>query len=193
MAPKRICSIPECGKPHGSHGYCDVHARKFKKHGDPLHSDLKTHARDFIQAVRMGSKDCIIWPYAVTLFGYGKLSLRPNKNDNAHRWVCRKFHGEPPFEGAEAAHSCGVRLCVNPEHLSWKTPKQNSADRLIHGTDSRGEKSPLHKVTTNEVLEIRRLAKAKVRFQDIATIYGLSASGVNTIVQRRTWKHLPIE
>jgi len=31
---KRICSVPDCDKPHSSRGYCKTHAARFRKHGD---------------------------------------------------------------------------------------------------------------------------------------------------------------
>lgn len=37
----RICSIPECGKPHHSHGFCGAHNHRFKRLGDPLASSAR--------------------------------------------------------------------------------------------------------------------------------------------------------
>lgn len=34
--PKRICSIPDCGKWCCGHGYCTAHYLRFRRHGDPL-------------------------------------------------------------------------------------------------------------------------------------------------------------
>lgn len=31
-----VCSIPGCGRIHRRYGFCDMHAQRFKKHGDPL-------------------------------------------------------------------------------------------------------------------------------------------------------------
>jgi len=36
MAAHRICSVPDCGKPHFCHGYCKPHQRRWSKYGDPL-------------------------------------------------------------------------------------------------------------------------------------------------------------
>jgi hypothetical protein len=32
----RKCSIADCNEPHFSNNYCDMHLRRFKRHGDPL-------------------------------------------------------------------------------------------------------------------------------------------------------------
>jgi hypothetical protein len=36
MAETRLCSIPGCGKPHRSRGFCDMHYQRFRRNGDPL-------------------------------------------------------------------------------------------------------------------------------------------------------------
>lgn len=30
----RVCDIEDCGRKHHSHGYCDKHARRLRRHGD---------------------------------------------------------------------------------------------------------------------------------------------------------------
>lgn len=36
MATSRLCSIPDCGKPHRCKGYCVAHYQRFRLYGDPL-------------------------------------------------------------------------------------------------------------------------------------------------------------
>jgi hypothetical protein len=36
MAHNRICSIPDCGKPVKTRGYCPLHYHRLWRHGDPL-------------------------------------------------------------------------------------------------------------------------------------------------------------
>lgn len=36
MANPRVCSVPDCGKPHNGLTYCLKHRLRFKRHGDPL-------------------------------------------------------------------------------------------------------------------------------------------------------------
>lgn len=79
--------------------------------------------------------ECIIWPFAVRKSsGYGAHSLRTNgtkRNVDAHRYTCELVHGAP-FKGAEAAHRCGNKLCINPKHLYWATHTENMGDAREH-------------------------------------------------------------
>jgi hypothetical protein len=50
-----------------------------------------------------------------------------------HRYVCGQAHGEPPA-GAQTAHKCGNKLCINPNHLRWSDALGNMADAKAHGT-----------------------------------------------------------
>lgn len=41
----RICSVPECGKPHIARGLCPAHYWKWRKHGDPLSPDRRLRVK----------------------------------------------------------------------------------------------------------------------------------------------------
>jgi predicted GIY-YIG superfamily endonuclease len=59
------------------------------------------------------------------------------------------------------------------------------------GDAQRGEKSSRAKLNTNDVLCIRQLFTNGYSAVIIAKYYGISPSGVSSIVNRRLWKHLP--
>jgi hypothetical protein len=50
------------------------------------------------------------------------------------RFVCTLAHGEPPTPTHQAAHECGNghHNCINPKHLKWRTPLENSLQAKIH-------------------------------------------------------------
>lgn len=53
--------------------------------------------------------------------------------------MCLEAHG-PAAPGQQAAHRCGNKLCVNPNHLYWADPIENMADAKRHGTLKGGGK-----------------------------------------------------
>jgi hypothetical protein len=128
--------------------------------------------------------ECVIWPFQRDQSGYAK-SERRGQARNVCRELCRLRHGSPPWPHYEAAHTCGNGHlgCVNPDHLKWKTPRDNAADKVAHGT--RGKTH----VTAEIVLEIRRLAPS-MTYRDLADQFGLSGTSISRIVRRAAWKHI---
>lgn len=115
------CVIPGCGAKARAKGWCDKHHLRWRRYGTPFVGSPYRRARDFIDNVAMqhDSDECLLWPFAQTSDGYGVLG-----NSTASRVVCERAHG-PPFAGADAAHSCDVKLCVNRRHLRWATRQEN--------------------------------------------------------------------
>jgi hypothetical protein len=73
------------------------------------------------------------WRGYLTQAGYGGMSIQvgPNKHTKttAHRVAYELHYGKVP-DGLDVMHSCDNRRCVNWEHLSVGTPKQNTQDML---------------------------------------------------------------
>jgi hypothetical protein len=103
-----------------------------------------------------------------------------------HRLVCETVHGDAPPNTA-AAHSCGVPSCINPRHISWKTPHENAEDKKQHGTYLHGESATNAKLTARDVAEIRSIVGIKQSV--IAEFYAISQSTVSSIRRRETWVH----
>jgi hypothetical protein len=128
------------------------------------------------------SDGCRDWPYAANPGGYGLVSIRRH-NRLVHRVTCARWHGEP-FPGADAAHSCGRRLCWAGEHLRWATRKENAADMVLHGTVRRGF-GPL---TADDVLAIRaRYVPRVFTLRMLADEYGVDERSIHRIITRERW------
>ena len=67
--------------------------------------------------------------------------------------------------------------CVNPNHLSWKTAKENRADRELH---KRKPSNFRYKLTPAQVAEIRAL-EGQLTQQKIADRYSISPNTVSQI------------
>jgi hypothetical protein len=140
----------------------------------------------FAYALATQTDDCVLWPFAVDYKGYAILG-RKQKPRRAGRAICEQTYGPAPSPMHDAAHRCGVSGCVNPRHLRWATRKENQADRIIHGTDARGEKFYAAKLNNEKVLAIRAESGTH---QAIADRYGVTRESVTRILARKTWKHI---
>jgi hypothetical protein len=133
---------------------------------------------------------CLIWPFARNKAGYG--NLRVNKQyKNAHRVMCEMAHG-PAGDQQIALHSCGNGHagCVNPKHLRWGTPKENTADALAAGTFARGERARKSLLIERDVLQMRAARSAGQTYQRIADDYGVTIGAAHLIVNRKVWSHV---
>jgi len=188
---RATCSVEGCGRKHTAKGYCYRHYTRFTKTGDPM-GGVRAFRGDplrFIQekALPHQGDDCISWPFSRNTSGYGQY-WHNGRLRIVSRYICELAHGDPPTPHHDSSHSCGNGHlgCVNPHHLSWKTKSENMADKLIHGTHHRGERSPISVLTENDVREIRAL-KGKMPYRQIAKIYKTSGSNVSTIMARKSW------
>lgn len=145
-------------------------------------------AQAFIaQALASNTDECIIWPYALSTHGYAYAGqCNGDAPGLVSRRVCASKHGPCPPKH-EAAHSCRTPACINPNHLSWKTPKENTADRKLHGTENIGERNGRSKLTLADVAKIRE-AKGKKYLAVLAKEFGISRAQVSLILSGKSWK-----
>lgn len=232
MATKRLCCIPNCGKPHKAHGYCNSHSHKFKRYG---HADVpnrycarpaecavrkcaktpiakgfcSTHYQRFIKhgdpfggstfrgrpleflldASYSESEDCIIWPFNRDQSGYARVRVN-GKLTGGHIFVCEKVNGPKPPNKDQAAHSCGNGHlgCITPKHLRWATTRENSADRVVHGTDNRGIKNHHAVLSDDDVISIR--SAKDVPIKELASRYGVTSRNIYSIRRGDSWSWL---
>lgn len=88
----------------------------------------KTQNFRFMSKIVFANEDeCWIWTGSPNPGGYGKFRIG-KKWVSAHRSAYERWVG-PVGGGMQIDHKCGIRLCVNPNHLRQVTPKQNSEHR----------------------------------------------------------------
>lgn len=133
--------------------------------------------------------ECLIWPLGCNERGYGFISFN-GKIRKAHRMMCEVAHGPPPTPLHHAAHSCGRGNagCVNPRHLSWKTPSENQQDMVKHGT-ARKPGTPRYKLTPEKVATIRTLKGTKSQ-SEIGKMFGVNREIISRILSGKAWSHI---
>ena len=109
-----------------------------------------------------------------------------------HVMVAEAWHGPRP-DGMEVAHGNGVRTDNRASNLRWDTRSGNHADKLKHGTSSRGEAHGASRLTAEAVREIRAAYEAGHATQpQLAERFGVHQVTISDVVSGRTWPHMPI-
>lgn len=112
------------------------------------------------------------------------------KSIRVHRLVAETFLGPIP-EGMEVAHLNGRADDNRRENLAYKTPKENAADRKVHGTERwghvPGEKNGRAILTWETVREIRALPEGFNRTH-ASREYGISRRNILDIINNKTWR-----
>ena len=79
--------------------------------------------------IRVDSNGCWIWSGAQNQWDYGMIRNKPGRRPlsvGVHRVMYEDAHGPIP-DGARVVHTCGVKLCCNPEHLAIREAEKPSA------------------------------------------------------------------
>jgi hypothetical protein len=128
--------------------------------------------------------------------GYGTIKVE-KKHVMAHRYSYEIHKGKIP-NGMIVMHSCDTPLCVNPLHLSVGTHQDNQDDKKSKGRQARGkrlakaqnnyircgENSPTHKLTQEQVNEIRNLNLSQ---RKIAELFATTQANISNIKRGKTW------
>jgi hypothetical protein len=136
---------------------------------------------------------CWVWNAGHSSAGYGKVRWR-NRVMGAHRAAWEIFQGPIPT-GLLVLHRCDNPPCVNPGHLFLGTQGDNVRDCAHKGrfygrthSPQRGEQNNAAKLTAEKVREIRSLYSAGgVIFRELGLKYGVTCSGIECVVNRKTW------
>lgn len=119
-----------------------------------------------------GEDECWFFEGSLDAAGYGQLRVG-DKIEGAHRASYFVFHGEPD---GHVMHSCDIRCCVNPKHLSLGSHQRNMAD-----CGSRGRQrvprpgNGIPKLSQGDVAEIHRLAASGMNKSMIGRHFDVSA------------------
>lgn len=182
LKPFQACSVEGCESKVHAHGMCGLHAQRFKRYGRTDFAQKSFTLPYFETCFERREGGCWLWRLGVVSTGYahfcGKL---------AHRVSYRFYKGEIP-KGMVVMHSCDVRHCVNPDHLSIGTHKMNMEDMIRKGRQRTasprfGLANKLCKFTVEDVMEIRRLYASGVTMREIAKRFNVRHGTVSKYIR----------
>ncbi len=139
------------------------------------------------------TESCWLWTGTRFNSGYGythkMLPGGKRKGLRAHRVSYELAYGLIP-DGMILLHSCDVKLCVNPDHLTIGTSRLNVADMVNKNRQAKGEQHGSAKLTADKVREIRRLSGSGLSYPEIAAMFNVDRSSIGLIVRRVNWAHI---
>ncbi len=126
---------------------------------------------------------CWLWTGGKDQKGYGLFSFN-GVPSRVHR-VAFVLCGGEIAPGQVLLHKCDTRACVRFEHLTAGSVRENNADRALKGRNA----VPLsRRLTLAEVVEIRAGLEAAQPKKALARRYGVSATLIRLIAQRKIWR-----
>lgn len=114
---------------------------------------------------------------------------RKRRKWRVHILVLTTFVGPCP-DGMVCRHLDGNPSNNHVSNLAWGTPLENSADRITHGTDYRGERVGSSKLKASDAIEIRRRRANGEFLHVLAAEFGVSKYAIYSIAKRLTWNHV---
>lgn len=130
--------------------------------------------------------------------GYCGVVIRPAgrmgnyKCIRPHREVALAFLPNPDNK-PQINHKDGVKTHNWMNNLEWVTHKENAQHALVTGLTKilKGESNGMHRLKESQVREV--LASPNLSCVELGNILGASPRTINSIRNRRTWKHVNIK
>lgn len=146
------------------------------------HADLKS--RPWTKSTRLS--------FVKSKGGYHNVNIQHdgrNRLVGVHALVLMAFVG-PCHDGMQCRHLDGNPTNNHVSNLAWGTRSENERDKILHGTDNRGEKNCGAKLTVADVLAIRARAANGELQSVIAKDFCVKQPAICRIVLRKTWTHV---
>ena len=157
----------------------------------PAHEMTYSRTRDGkVQTFSASFPERLLAP-CMTKSGYLEVAATKNRKrikHTLHRLVAMAF--VPGYdEGLTVNHIDGDKANNAPANLEWVSLARNSEHQWETGlVDLRGEKQPGRKLTSKQVLYIRKLLSQGIAAHTLAVIAGVSSSAIEKIRDGVTWR-----
>lgn len=129
----------------------------------------------FMSKVHKAENGCWLWQAYCMKNGYGFFRT-PTKNELAHRVSYRLFVGL--LDARDVMHKCDTPSCVNPNHLSLGTRKENMQDAKKKMRMRSGGQHGRAKLTDEQIAFAKKSNKLQ---REIAATLGVSQGHISAI------------
>ena len=109
----------------------------------------------------------------ISYHGYEMVTLSINKkqkNYAIHYLMAITYVGEKPTPTHQVMHLDGNKRNNKASNLKWGTGRENHLEKKNHGTFQEGEKHGMHKLTAEQVLEIKASNLPLVHFAKLFNV-----------------------
>lgn len=130
------CSIDGCDTDAKTKGLCHRHYENLREYGDPLSAADRTPMQRLEHVGwDITESGCWEWRGNRNRYGYGRLSV------GYVPWIAPRLmlsltEPQDDISHLVVRHACDNPPCVNPEHLSWGSMRENTADMVERGRDA---------------------------------------------------------
>jgi hypothetical protein len=165
-----------------------------RKHGDPnvdipCGQPARPPMVNFLNNVTpSGPESCWEWRGSIAPNGYGSFHME-GKTIGAHR-ASHILHIGPLAPGEHVLHSCDNRKCVNPAHLRAGSHRENVVDSIRKNRDAHADGSGTARLTSQQVVEMRKRRASGETITALATAYGVSISTTSRAINGVNWRRL---
>jgi|ERR1700734_436300 len=150
--------------------------------------EIKSKYLGRVKAHEKADDVCWNWTKGINNHGYGNMWIE-GKTRAAHRVSYEIYKGEIP-KGMVILHSCDNKRCINPNHLSVGTFKENTHDALRKGRMAFGERQGNSILKNRDVVVIKQRLANKERIVDIARDYSVDETTIGKIKSGANWKNI---
>ncbi len=195
---QRRCKVEGCGRESRAQEYCTKHYQLFQKYGVPcrvvkpmrLLKDKEGLKTALLSRRLVAENGCWLWQGSRGWAGYGRIGVE-NKVLTVSRVSAYAWLGFDISSPLHVLHHCDIPPCFNPEHLFIGTRSDNMRDAATKQRTC-GEKSSNAKLTTEQVIAIKKRLANGDTTASLADVFMVSRAAIRAIKNGINWKHIEI-